>query len=219
MLPGVKLSTVLLSSLLALGLLLNLTLTPSWSGNQFHSFIEDTIIPGFEAQRQHVQGCQFAVILLFGEGDLNHVALHPLGDNEQPLVNNTNPYSPNRGRYGNYVVARPHQYAEDHHITHSEIILLQELPHLWEAFEANHGTTPVYVLLYTWLMPCPDCTEHILQTFLQQSRYKNTSMIIAYTADWEMVSEAGNDESRHRLWEAGIIVERVEYSRKLPPAG
>ena len=187
------------------------------SPNYFHSFIARRVIPGFEGQRQ--QGDQFAVLLLIPESDLNNInlmSLQPLDNNQQPLVNKANCYCPNRQRYRNYVAARPRLNCQGTAV-HSEITLLQELPHLWEAFVRSYGYTPSYVILYSWMMPCPYCTERICQT-LQNTAYENTSVIVAYTIDWKKISVAENKKSRDTLQAAGIKVEQVRYDSHLPPA-
>ena len=182
--------------------------------NQFQNFIAQRVIPGFEGQRQ--QGYQFAVLLLVPESDLNNinfVSLQPLDNNQQPLVNSAHCYCPNRGRYRNYVSARPRLTCQGS-VVHSEITLLQELPHLWEAFVASYGHAPCYIILYSWMMPCPYCTERICQT-LQNTMYENTSVIIAYTIDWKKVPFAENKRSRDILHAAGIKVEQVRYDSRL----
>ena len=175
----------------------------------FHSFIAQRVIPGFEGQRQ--QRYQFAVLLLIPERDLNNIHsmnFQPQDNNQQPLVNNAYHYWPSPTHYRNYVAARPQG------TLHSEITLLQELPHLWEAFVANYRVIPSYVILYSWMMPCPDCTERICQTF----QNTNTSVIVAYTIDWKEIPDDDNEKSRNRLQASGIKVEKVKYDPYLPPA-
>ena len=218
---GAKQSNAVRNGLLSLlGLVACFILIFSNSGrlpNQLHRFIEHRVIPGFEGQRQ--QRYQFAVLLLIPESDLNNinlVSLQPQDINQQPLVDNANCYCPNRTCYRNYVAARPHLNHKGIAV-HSEETLLQELPHLWAAFVASYGFIPSFIILYSWMMPCPHCTEQICRT-LQDPKYENTSVIIAYTIDWKKCSDVENEESRDKLQAAGIKVEQVEYSSYLPPA-
>ena len=183
----------------------------------FCSFIADKVIPSFARQRQQRYPCQFAVLLLIPESDrhnINRVHFKPQDINQQPLVNKKR-YSPNRNSYRNYVVARPHLTRQDH-VIHSERTLLQELPRLWKAFKASYGSTTC-IILYSWLMPCPECTEKICHT-LQNTAYENKSVIVAYTNDWEKVPAAENKKSRATLQAAGIEVEEVKPDKDLPPA-
>ena len=101
---------------------------------------------------------------------------------------------------------------------HSERTLLQELPHLWKAFVDRYSCIPRLVILYSWMMPCPECTEKICQTAQDTKPGKNTSVIIAYTIDWIAIPYDDNEKSRHQLQAAGIIVEKVAYDSVLPPA-
>ena len=179
---------------------------------QFRSFVQHRVIPGFAGQRQEYHD-QFAVLLLIPESELNsinHVIFQPHCSNQHPFVNNANFYYPNRSCYGNYVAARPGQ-------VHSEITLLEELPHLWKAFQDRYRGVPSYIILYSWLMPCPDCTQEICWT-LQGTRFENTPVIVAYTTDWIEYSRVENQKSRDKLQAAEIHVEHVKYQEDLPPA-
>ena len=178
----------------------------------FQNFIAQRVIPGFEGQRR--QRYQFAVLLLVPESALNNINLMSLQPNDyynqQPLVNNINASSPNRQHYRNYVAARPEGGR------HSEVTLLEELPHLWKAFVASYHVIPSYIILYSWMMPCPECTERLCRD--QTLQNTNASVIVAYTIDWKEVSYDDNERSRLTLQAAGINVEEVKYDPYLAPA-
>lgn len=177
-----------------------------------HGFIGSGIIPAFQYQR-HPERYQFAVLLLIPESaDINnlHRWLWPLNLNGRPLVDNRYCCNPNRFHYRNYVSARPYKICRDF-VQHAEDTLLQELPNLWDAFVNHYSSNPCCIILYSWMMPCPDCTELICQMFQNTS----TPVIVAYTIDWKRFSLAENEESRRKLRAAGIEVEKVKYAYRL----
>ena len=188
---------------------------------KLHEFINLQVIPGFERQRQTGR-VQFAVLLLVTErslDDINHFVFEPHDSNGQPLVNNTQPYWPNYRCLGNYMVARPRNpnrrdIAQGQHTTHSEILLLQQLPILLRSF----GTQELaHVILYSWFMPCPDCTAKIISD-LHFGSLRNTSasVMVIYTTDWYKISQPENEASRTRLTEAGIAVQQIMCHKTLP---
>ena len=186
---------------------------------KLHEFINLRVIPGFKRQRETGR-VQFAVLLLVSESnleDINRFEFEPRDCNGQPLVNNAQPYWPNRHHLGNYLVARPrhpnkHDIAQGRHTTHSEILLLQQLPNLLYSFGSQE---PAHIILYSWFMPCPDCTERIIN----ELQFKNRSVMVIYSQDWFRISQSENEASRAKLTGAGITVQQITYHQALPSVG
>ena len=175
------------------------------------------MIPDFKGQRKAGR-TQFAVLLLVAESSLDDInncfMFEPHDVNGNPLVNNAQPYWPNRRRWGNYLVSHPRRRRR--RTTHSEMILLQELPNL---LLSSRSQQPAHIILYSWLMPCPDCTAAIIRELLFGSLRNMASVVVVYTTDWFKISQTKNEASRANLAEAGITVKQIQYHKTLPHAG
>ena len=152
-----------------------------WCGcneRSFNSFII-RVIQDFERQAEN-EHQQFAVLLFIGEPNLDKIRdtqFVPQDQHGNPVVDNTDRYQPNRTRYGNYVVARPGQGL------HAEVTLLQELEHLWVAYISQNHQPPSRIILYSWFLPCSNCTDRLLGKF-PNMQYRGTPVTIAYTTTW-----------------------------------
>ena len=63
---------------------------------------------------------------------------------------------------------------------HAEILLLDKLDRQYEDFYKEHGT-PKALILYTWIVPCTDCTKAIISK-LKSPRFANIpDKVVAYT--------------------------------------
>ena len=91
----------------------------------------------------------------------------------------------------------------------AEAIILQNFDALWKAYIRIHGVQPASVFLYSWLMPCTDCTNMILDKL----GWKNAT--IAYTSKNFEPSEYPNvqvqEENRERLRNRNLTVLNVCY--------
>ena len=175
-----------------------------------------TIIDKFNGQRE--VGDQFAVVVLSRERELRdfgRMTFRPCDHTHNPFVNCQHIFYPPRQHYGNYVVARPGRRFW-YESVHAEMIILSEMDSLLEAYRRAEGCDPTYILLYSWMMPCSECTSAIIT--LRGSLSMNSQIVVAYTIDWKGISEEENDYNRDWLYAAGIIVQKVEYDFVLPPA-
>ena len=68
------------------------------------------------------------------------------------LVNSIKSFHPDSSNLVNYIVARPD------HMDHAEVVLLDRFNELQQKF----GRRPSLILIFSWLMPCSECTEAII---------------------------------------------------------
>ena len=177
------------------------------------TFIQN-VIDKFNGQRQ--VGDQFAVVVLSSERvlkDIGRLKFWPCDYLYNPLVNSQYIFYPPPHQYVNYIVARPERQFWCRSV-HAEEIILSEICSLLWAYRRAEGRNPTYILFYSWMMPCSNCTSAIITL----SYNLNSKIVVVYTIDWKGISEEENDENRDWLYAAGIIVERVGYSPPLPPA-
>ena len=172
----------------------------------FSKFIRN-VIELFNGQR--LEGHQFAVLIFTAEHKLSRMGRirfqapqHATG-----YVNKKYPYFP-RGDLKNYLVARPNNGR------HCEEILLDQEYRLWDAYEEDHPTGPRCIILYSWLLPCSDCTRKII-TYHTHTRPAVELIVVFTSACYQDESENLNNITQ--MQEAGIDVHKVSYFH-LPPA-
>ena len=123
---------------------------------------------------------QFAVLLLVGVQqlqDIGRMEFVPQNRNGKPVVNNNYVYQPSRTDYGNYIVSRP-GLGKD-----AEVIILEEADELWRTYYNQNKRHPLWLVLYSWFLPSPDCAGRIEQKF-PRLQYHGTPLKVAYTAEW-----------------------------------
>ena len=76
-------------------------------------------------------------------------------------------------------------------------------------------TPPRQIILYSWIMPCKDCTQKIIQTF-RQSPFNSTSVIIAYTIEYYKETDRQAIVNRKQLETHGFYVRHVKVDYTLP---
>ena len=174
------------------------------------------LIDKFNGQRQ--VGDQFAVLVLSsGRDNIERMRFSPCDHSNNPLVDSHHALYPLQDRYENYIAARPDRVLSKfgYRSVHAEEMILTEFDSLFSAYRRVEGCDPTYIVLYSWMMPCSDCTSAII---VQSNKHLNSQIVVVYTIDWTEISEQENDDNRVRLRAAGIKVQRVKYDRKLPPA-
>ena len=190
------------------------TLCSHLSSDTFDEFIINEVISVFHRQRQERD--QFAVLIFTEESKLNRMGktqfqpCDPHAWCNTPLVNNKYSYFP-RHNLKNYLVARPDK---GHHC---EKILLDQEYQLWNAYTEDHPRGPRCILLYSWLLPCSECTSKIL-TYHSNISAPRPKMVVAYTVWWCEVTEAENQRNIERMQQAGIIIKKIKCPHRLPSA-
>ena len=174
----------------------------------FSEFIRN-VIDLFNGQRQ--EGDQFAVLIFTAEHKLSRMGniQFRAPQHATDYVNKNYSYFP-RGDLTNYLVARPDNGR------HCEEIMLDQEYRLWNAYKDHHSTGPRCIILYSWLLPCSDCTREII-AYHTHTR-PAVKLIVVFTAKWHYLDESENDNNITRMQEAGIDVHRVSYPYQLPPA-
>ena len=69
------------------------------------------------------------------------------------------------------------------------------------------------IVLYTWLLPCKECANKIIQAFEQLTK----QVLLVYTSRMQNVLDDEEEQIRDSLEAAGIVVRREEYGEYLPP--
>ena len=193
---------------------------------EFDQFIVHKVISVFHRQRQ--EGYQFAVLLITAESNLlmntiGDIEFHPCDPKHgTPFVNNKYPDFPPFNDRVNYIVARPHKKQ------HCEMIILNQAHYLWRDYIRMVSRTSVRqsrdkrcIILYSWFLPCSSCTNEILNYYSgYKCFFKNSPipMIVVFTAKWHKVKKSNNRKNIERMKQAGIIVKKVKYPHRLPPA-
>ena len=127
--------------------------------------------------------------------------------NHHPLTDRESPTYPNDTELYNYVTSRPHGE------THAEELIMDKFPLLCQNYmKVNRKVT--YLVLYSWLFPCKDCTKKIIKTTRKPQGITNTRFL--ETSDVYLVyTRVRKDDSPHlskminNLTAAGINVLRV----------
>ena len=212
-------------------------LVPIETGNDFRSFIHDYVIPTFCFQRLNSKGQQFAVLFLskydkhnihktqFGESIATFIAFSYLIQ----MFIYTDPHcavcpralvNPNISHFpcyvckhlGNYIAARPDRNKNKTSYRHAEQFLLDKQRILIRNYTQNHGQQPQLIVLYSWLMPCSNCTTRIIKTF----KNCRTRVMVVYTSH-SQAKTVNMKRDKKILEQANITVIRVKYNRQLPP--
>ena len=181
------------------------------------AFIQN-VIDKFNGQRQ--VGDQFAVVVLSRERELRHIGrtkFQPCDNSNNPLVDRRHTLYPPQCQYKNYIVGRPDRVWSYIRLwyksVHAEEIILSQFDSLLSAYRRAEECDPTYIILYSWMMPCSDCTSAIIAL---SNSHLNLQTVVVYTIDWKEISREENETNRARLRAAGIIVQRVGYDRRLP---
>ena len=173
----------------------------------FSEFIRN-VIDLFNGQRQ--EGDQFAVLIFTAEHKLSRMGniQFRAPQHATDYVNKNYSYFP-RGDLTNYLVARPDNGR------HCEEIMLDQEYRLWNAYKDHHSTGPGCIILYSWLLPCSDCTSEII-AYHTHTRPAVKLIVVFTSACYQ--DESQNLNNITRMQEAGIKIHKVSYSRDLPPA-
>lgn len=95
-------------------------------------------------------------------------------------TNSKFPSYPPTNLLGNYICARPDK-SNPQNIQHAEKILLGRFETLITSYKENNHHECRIIILYTWLLPCPGCTDKIIATLGSPGRYDKCRTILAYT--------------------------------------
>ncbi|XP_052800769.1 uncharacterized protein LOC128231708 [Mya arenaria] len=156
---------------------------------------------------------QFGVIFLGNpeNHNLNMYVYPHVGTNVyRPVTDNNHPFSPsNPSDFGNYVVSRPGYIPQLQDVINAEEISLGHIQRLWNNYINRFNQTPTLMLHYSWIMPCEQCVDLILNYFNSEPYVRVPHRVVAHTTEGHFlsyISEERNANTRERLRNAGIRV-------------
>ena len=196
------------------------TISPSYFHSTIRAYIADVVIPMFMGQRNRYQ---FAVVILLSKKDcqnISKVRFIPSDHQGKPLIDISQPTMPPCGKYHNYIVARP--TLDGSSSRHSEVEIFGNsnysnsgrFDQLWNAYVTYHLSAPDYVLIYSWNLPCSNCTDTIIMS-LRNAKYKSATVFLAHTIKWGGELSSQHDLNQEKLVREGIIVQEVEYAPRI----
>ncbi len=136
-------------------------------------YVEKIIRPSFKAQ---ARGKQYAVVVFWTKKNVQT----GFRDHFQHISIDSRVESmPNESEYTNHIVARPDRVKKKK-TKHSEIILMEKLDGLYEAFKLQTEERLHAIFLYSYLMPCTKCSRVIMKK-ISTLPYNHLPILIAYS--------------------------------------
>lgn len=169
----------------------------------FQKFIQTKLIPTFCKQCKNKDD-KFAVLVFSQINSLHEIKkliFKQITFNGKPLVDSRQTTYPEKYRLENYIVAQSSQ------TEHPEALIAKQVPALLAAFRKSerchiHNPTPKFGILYSWEMPCPECSKSIIKSLAGVCRRK---VVLAYSQE----STGEGKENVKRLTDAGITVVKI----------
>ena len=188
-------------------------------GNQIPAFTVKSIIPKAEGQRT---SWQFAAMILLSKIECINLRNFRYKPNNSRLpIDTSRPFVPSKEEFNNYIAARPEhgiieRVAEYYNLTstkHAENIILEQFEDLLQGYGKENKDDLASIILYSWIMPCTQCTTKIINT-LGNRKLKIT---VVYTIHFWYAKESKlvQKSNRSRLQQAGFSVEQVKYPIRL----
>ncbi len=186
------------------------TVSTDGSDPIFDQFIIEDVIPQTEDQRKQ---WQFACLMLRNATETrNYSFTYKPNSGGRPLVNTNEPFSPPRKYLHNYIITRPNKELGQWRQKHAEKVIFDEFHNLWQSYCGKNGNQPPKsIVLYSWIMPCKNCTEAIIRNLSKLG----VPVCIAYTIPYSRESNEQHNENKKRLSAHGIVIEKVEYPHRL----
>ena len=152
-----------------------------------------------ETSKGQTEHKQYAAIVLFTEDNEEAFEYAPPVE-----VNPEKPFVPQKEDFNNYIMARPNK---SHGRTeHAERIIMNNFKSLKKKFKNKNHKDPVKIILYSWLMPCTDCTRAIISG-LSGLAQKGVKVELYYTCDYD--DRDTQTENRFRLEDSKISVDQI----------
>ena len=184
------------------------------SSVELDKLITEIVIPSTEEQRNK---WQFATLMLLTAKETKEYAFSykPFQKGGRPKLYKSKTLSPKLDEFNNYIIARPEDIGGD--TIHAEEMIFEKFDKLLDAYKTkNRNQTPASIMLYSWIMPCENCTEAIIKELLKQDIH--VPVTIVYTIPWRKKGkQIQGKKSRKRFKEKGISVEHVRCPYRLQP--
>jgi len=170
-------------------------LIASSSRDPFHNFVQE-LISKFKSQSQNKQ---FAVLYLSPANELEEIKPQFSTLNDGPLTDAGKTIWPLQRNQDNFLVARVSR-------RHAEVSLCSRAFSLISDYQTRRGTSPGYIVIFSWLMPCKNCTDEIIRSFSSGNR------VVVYVRKWTKKGkhvEDNPEENRRRLRENGFVIKKM----------
>ena len=181
------------------------------------TYITDHLIPKFVDQRN---GFQFAVVILLSEKDYQNIkemSYTPSDEQGNPITDVAHISMPQcKTTYCNYIVARPirrKNYHAEIEIFGNPSTCNSNFKKLWDAYQLKRGKRPDYILIFSWILPCSNCTEVIIES-LKNSPYNEARTFVGHVIDWRKEPDY---EYVKKFKKNGIIIQKVNYDDRIQP--
>ncbi len=185
-----------------------------YSKESYKKIVENLFRNGILQAEDQRENYQFAYLLLLNVNEPeNGSFLYKPSKNGSPYVNSNEPFLPPKDKFHNYIIARPMQKGDRR--KHAEEIILDEFNDLWDSYlQINSNQRPKSIVLYSWIMPCSECTEKIINTLSRLG----VPVYIAYTISYKRKeTKQQQKDSRKRITSSRMTIEKVEYPHRLQP--
>ena len=162
-------------------LLVTVVIVNQASAGQLQTLVEDYFVPDFQHGGLVLQGhTQFAIVAFLPDTQWMKFLYAPSknSDGQKPIIDPDSSFSPPdkyEAWYYNYLAARPNNGV------HSEIQILERLDNLYNQYKDKHGSPPKAMLLYSWIVPCIDCTDNLVAKLTSEPYKSIPTKIVAYT--------------------------------------
>ena len=180
---------------------------------QLHILVQN-IVQKFAPQRQG--GYEFGVLFLSSEEDFEtHPDVEFFAATSQDPTDSSLPTFPPDLSICNYVTARPDQRGTN--TIHAEEQLMDKLDLLMTQYKSSDLPVCKSIVLYTWLLPCSQCTQRIIATLVSYFLEDRYRVILIYTSKMRDVSA---EEARRIVGDlrmAGITVIQEVYDERVRP--
>ena len=152
-------------------------------------FVEDFQQGGLVERRRYMR-TQFAIVAFLPDEHWENFQYQPsLGKGEKPVINPSLNLSPPGVEHSiNYLAARPALMPDKSNI-HAEKLIVAVLDDAYEQYKKMHGSPPNTMLLYSWIVPCLDCTELLVKKLNEEKYQSITNKYFVYTTDGKYVSD------------------------------
>ena len=181
---------------------LQCSLQSNVGGSEKRNVTEFTARHVIQRFKKQSEKTQFAVLLLLSEEKTRNNHIHYRSNlHGKPVVDSSKPYMPTSNDFDNYIVARPAEKGTQH----AEQVIFQHFKELWQAYYERYKHVPASIYLYSWLMPCTECTGKVIDMQTE----KELPVTVVYTGKNFNENATTQKENRDLLKEKGISVYRV----------
>lgn len=168
------------------------------------------VIPDFCHTFKTDDHVQFAVLLLLPDANWPNFRYDPGKENgikpadyhgfkAFPII----PFS----SFGNYMA-----YGLDLEEKHSEQGVLQNMDVVYNSFISEYNSEPQALVFYSWIVPCVDCTDDIINKLTQEPYKDIPTKVVAYTTKGTLVPGCNEAYTVQTLKQTNIEPLHIPYN-------